>query len=306
MRVPIIIYLFLLFFFTSFSPNTLHSSNPVIVSFLETINIETGERQVIYQDTSHFEAPNWSPDGTTLYFNQGGYIYKIPAEGGDPERLDTGFANRNNNDHVLSPGGTHMAISHHSATDNGSSIIYAVNIDGGEPVRITPNGPSYLHGWSPDGAELAYCALRKGQYDIYVIPFKEGPEVQLTNSSSHEDGPDYSPCGNYIWFNSDRSGIMQIWRMDRNGSNPVQMTFDEYNDWFPHPSPDGEHVALLSYDKGVAGHPANKIVWLRLMPAEGGNPEILTELFGGQGTINVPSWSPDSKRFAFVSYKLLE
>lgn len=199
-----------------------------------------------------------------------------------------------------------MAISHHSATDNGSSVIYAVNIDGGEPVRITPNGPSYLHGWSPDGSELAYCALRNGQYDIYVIPFKEGPEVQLTNSPSHEDGPDYSPCGNYIWFNSDRSGIMQIWRMDRNGSNPVQMTFDQYNDWFPHPSPDGEHIALLSYDKGVEGHPANKTVWLRLMPAEGGDPAVLTELFGGQGTINVPSWSPDSKRFAFVSYKLLE
>ncbi len=277
-----------------------------IISFLEIIDIETGEREVVYSDTSHFEAPNWSPDGSTLYFNSGGYIYHIPVEGGEPERIDTGFANRNNNDHVLSPGGTHMAISHHSAEDGGASIIYIVNINGGEPVRITDKGPSYLHGWSPDGKELAYCALRDGQYDIYVIPVKGGPEIQLTNTTAHEDGPDYSPCGNYIWFNSDRSGVMQIWRMERDGTNPVQMTFDELNDWFPHPSPDGRHIAFLSYGKEVEGHPANKTVWLRLMPAEGGEPVLLTELFGGQGTINVPSWAPDSKRFAFVSYKLID
>ncbi|MFO7924882.1 MAG: transporter [Bacteroidales bacterium] len=282
-------------------------NRPVTVSFLEIIDIDSKEREVVYSDTSHFEAPNWSPDGNTLYFNSGGYIYSIPVEGGEPVKLDTGFANRNNNDHVLSPGGTHMAISHHSADDGGTSIIYIVNINGGEPVRITDKGPSYLHGWSPDGEELAYVARRdEQQYDIYVIPVKEGPEVQLTDTPAHEDGPDYSPCGNYIWFNSDRSGIMQIWRINRDGSNPVQMTFDNYNDWFPHPSPDGKHIALLSYDKDVEGHPANKTVWLRLMPAEGGDPVVLTKLFGGQGTINVPSWAPDSKRFAFVSYKLLD
>jgi TolB protein len=299
------IYILIIFLMPQFSQTTeAQNRRTDIVSFLEIIDIETGEREIVYQDSSHFEAPNWSPDGRTLYFNSGGYIYSIPAEGGTPERLDTGFANRNNNDHVLSPGGTHMAISHQSADDGGASIIYIVNINGGEPMRVTDKGPSYLHGWSPDGYELAYFASRNGQYDIYVIPVKGGPEVQLTNTKSHEDGPDYSPCGKYIWFNSDRSGIMQLWRMERDGSNPVQMTFDEYNDWFPHPSPDGKHIALLSYDAGVEGHPANKTVWLRLMPAEGGEPEILTRLFGGQGTINVPSWAPDSRRFAFVSYKL--
>jgi TolB protein len=283
-----------------------NTNNQRIVSYLEIIDTETGQRETVYSDTSHFEAPNWSPDGTTLYFNSGGYIYRIPASGGTPERINTGFANRNNNDHVLSPGGSHMAISHHSADDGGASIIYIVNINGGQPIRITSRGPSYLHGWSPDGEEIAYCALRNGQYDIYVKSIKEGPEIQLTNTKSHEDGPDYSPCGKYIWFNSDRTGVMQLWRMDRDGSNPVQKTFDEYNDWFPHPSPNGRHVAFLSYDKGVDGHPANKNVWLRLMPAEGGEPVVLTKLFGGQGTINVPSWAPDSKRFAFVSYQLID
>ncbi len=296
----------ILLFGTTIFHETVKAQDQRIVSSLEIIDIETGQRETVHQDTSHFEAPNWSPDGTTLFFNSGGYIYRIPVEGGEPERLYTGFANRNNNDHVLSPGGTHMAISHHSSDDGGASIIYIVNINGGEPVRITSKGPSYLHGWSPDGGEIAYCALRNGQYDIYVKSIKEGPEVQLTNTTSHEDGPDYSPCGNYIWFNSDRSGTMQIWRMDKDGSNPVQKTFDEYNDWFPHPSPDGRHIALLSYDKGVEGHPANKDVWLRLIPAEGGEPVMLTRLFGGQGTINVPSWAPDSKRFAFVSYELVD
>jgi TolB protein len=306
MRNTIPMFAFLLILICSSPANGTHSPGPAIVSFLEIIDIESGEREIIYQDTSRFEAPNWSPDGRTLFFNRGGHIYRLPVDGGEPRRIDTGFANRNNNDHVLSPGGTHMAISHHSASDGGASIIYLVNVRGGEPVRITEQGPSWLHGWSPDGMELAYCALRNGQYNIYVIPVKEGPEVQLTGTSSHDDGPDYSPCGNYIWFNSDRSGLMQIWRMNRDGSDPVQMTFDEYNDWFPHPSPDGKNVTMLSYGKEIKGHPSNQTVWLRMMPAEGGEPVVLSELFGGQGTKNVPSWSPDSRRFAFVSYELID
>jgi TolB protein len=281
-------------------------TGPSVVSFLEVIDIESGIRKVVYSDTSRFEAPNWSPDGNTLYFNRDGYIYSIPVCGGDPVRLYTGSANRNNNDHVLSPGGTHMALSHHSTEDGGASIIYLVNINGGEPIRITEKGPSYLHGWSPDGEELVFCGLRNGQYNIYSIKIKEGPEVQLTTGSSHDDGPDYSPCGSYIWFNSDRSGTMQLWRMNRDGSNHVQMTFDNYNDWFPHPSPDGVHVVFLSYDPDVTGHPANKEVKLRMIPAGGGEPLVLAEVFGGQGTLNVPSWSPDNKRFAFVSYRIAD
>jgi TolB protein len=296
----------LLFFCTAIPSIASQTQKPGVVSFLEIMDIETGHRDIVHQDTSLFESPNWSPDGSTLYFNSGGYIYSIPVEGGEIRKMNTGFADRNNNDHVLSPGGSHMAISHHSADDGGVSIIYAVNIKGGEPIRITRRGPSYLHGWSPDGGELAYCGLRNGQYDIYVKPIKEGQEVRLTSTKSHDDGPDYSPCGNYIWFNSDRTGTMQLWKMDRDGGNQVQMTFDEYNDWFPNPSPDGKHIVMLSYDKDTEGHPRNKTVWLRIMDPEGGEPFILTELFGGQGTKNVPSWSPDSRRFAFVSYRLLD
>lgn len=174
---------------------------------------------------------------------------------------------------------------------------------------VTPNAPSYLHGWSPNGAELAYCAERNGQYDIYTIPVDGGVEVQLTDSPGLDDGPEYSPDGGHIWFNSVRTGLMQIWRMNADGTEQTQMTFDESNNWFPHVSPDGQTIAYLSYRKGdvdPGDHPANKDVEIRLMASTGGDYRTLVQLFGGQGTINVNSWSPDSKRLAFVSYVVEE
>ena len=175
---------------------------------------------------------------------------------------------------------------------------------GGEPRLVTPKGPSYWHGWSPDGRTLAYCARRDGEYDVYTIPVEGGDERRLTTAPGLDDGPDYAPDGR-IWFNSVRTGVMKIWRMDPDGGNQTLMTRnEEYADWFPHPSPDGTQVIFLSYDRSVEGHPANKDVVLRLMPASGGEPRVVARLFGGQGTINVPSWSPDSRRFAFVSYRL--
>ena len=179
---------------------------------------------------------------------------------------------------------------------------------GGVPRLITPLGPSYLHGWSPDGKQLAYCAERNGNFDVYVIPALGGEEKRLTTAEGLDDGPEYSPCGQYIWFNSVRTGLMQVWRMKADGSEQTQMTFDETrNSWFPHISPDGKQIVFITYTKGdlePGQHLANKNVELRLMPAEGGEPKTLVKLFGGQGTINVNSWAPDSKRFAFVSYRL--
>ncbi|HEX9934782.1 MAG TPA: transporter, partial [bacterium] len=151
---------------------------------------------------------------------------------------------------------------------------------------------------------LAYCAERNGEFDIYTIPADGGEEVRLTTAPGLDDGPDYSPDGRFIYFNSERSGSMQIWRMKPDGSSQELVTSDGYNNWFPHPSPDGKWICFLSYEKGVQGHPANKDVLLRLMPVDGGEIEVLAKLFGGQGTINVPSWSPDGSSLAFVSYRL--
>jgi Tol biopolymer transport system component len=270
---------------------------------LETIPIGSKDRRVIYHTTDHIEAPNWSRDGNHLLFNSGGRIYRLPVAGGKPELIDTGFAQRCNNDHGISPDGARLVIS--DQTRGGKSLIYTLPITGGSPLPITPLGPSYWHGWSPDGTTLAYCAERNGEFDVYTIPSQGGEEKRLTTAKGLDDGPDYTADGKFIYFNSDRTGTMQVWRMKADGSEQEAVTSDEFNNWFPHPSPDGKWIVFLSYEKGVTGHPANQAVQLRLMPIAGGPIQEMAPLFGGQGTINVPSWSPDSRQVAFVSYELI-
>jgi regulation of enolase protein 1 (concanavalin A-like superfamily) len=274
-----------------------------VESTLEICDIQTLERRIVHRAREHFEAPNWSRDGGTLLVNSGGKLYTIPVKGGVPRLLDTGFATACNNDHGYSFDGEKLAVSH---SPKDKSLIYVLPASGGEPRLVTPNGPSYWHGWSPDGRSLAYCAERNGEYDVYTIPSEGGAERRLTTAPGLDDGPEYTPDGEWIYFNSVRTGLMKIWRMRPDGSEQHQVTSDTlHGDWFPHPSPDGKRIVFLSYDAGVVGHPPNKDVCLRIMPLEGGEPKKLAELFGGQGTINVPSWSPDSRWIAFVSYRLL-
>lgn len=275
-----------------------------IKSFLETVYIETGERKTLATFDQVIEAPNWTRDGKLIY-NSGGHLYSFDLEMNESTFLDSGFATSCNNDHVLSPDETYIGISHHTHEDR-QSRIYILPREGGHPILITPLGPSYLHGWSPDGRELAYCAERNGQYNIYTIPAIGGVEKQLTHTPGLDDGPEYSPDGRHIWFNSTRTGLMQLWRMNPDGREQTQMTFEDSHNWFPHVSPDGQHVVYIAYQKGDVApddHPPNKDVELRLMPSCGGESRVLVKLFGGQGTINVNSWSPDSKQLAFVRYE---
>jgi Tol biopolymer transport system component len=250
-----------------------------------------------------FEAPNWTRDGKALIFNRDGRLYRFDLAAGTPTLIDTGEVVRNNNDHVLSFDGSRLAISSHAEAD-WHSRVYTVAVQGGQPKLITPKGPSYLHGWSSDDRFLVYTGERNGQYDIYRIPVEGGEEEQLTNTPGLEDGPEYTPDGRYIYFNSMRKGGMQIWRMKPDGSRPEQLTDDEYNNWFPHISPDGKWVVFISYLVGEvepSDHPAAKRVYLRRMPLDGDTPKVLAYLYGGQGTMNVPSWSPDGSQLAFVS-----
>jgi tricorn protease-like protein len=272
-------------------------------SNLEVLKVETGQRQIIHQSTDCFEAPNWTPDGKALIYNSKGRLYRFDLDRKTPEVIDTGFAIKNNNDHVLSFDGTMIGISHHNAEDENQSIVYVLPVEGGEPKRVTDKGPSYLHGWSPDGCFLVYTGARDGNYDIYKIAVDGGAETRLTTAPGLDDGSEYSPDGRYIYFNSVRSGSMQIWRMKPDGSEQEQITSDEYNNWFPHISPDGQWIVFLSYSREVdpSSHPYYKQVYLRLMPVSGGEPKVIAYVYGGQGTINVPSWSPDSKSIAFVS-----
>ena len=277
---------------------------PVVFSALETQTISSTDRRVVHVTPTRIEAPNWLRDGRTLIYNSGGRIARIPAAGGEPQPVDTGFATRCNNDHGLSPDGTRLAISDQSQGKR-QSLIYTLPIDGGTPKLVTPTGPSYWHGWSPDGKTLAYCAERGGEFDIYTIPAVGGPETRLTTAEGLDDGPEYAPDGEHLYFNSDRAGRMQIWRMRADGSGQEAVVADEFNNWFPHPSPDGRRLVFLSYEKDVTGHPENKDVTLRMMTLDTGMIEVLAEFFGGQGTINVPCWSPDGRRIAFVTYQAI-
>lgn len=276
-------------------------------SILELYHVDTGKGEVVAEFDYLIEAPNWSKDGGSLIYNSKGKIFRLDLASGEIDEIFTDYVTACNNDHVLSPDGRSIAVSHH-AREDGRSRIYTVPLSGGVPRLITALAPSYLHGWSPDGNKLAYCAERNGEFDIYTIPVNGGEETRLTDAPGLNDGPEYDPSGNYIWFNSVRSGLMQAWRMKADGSEQTQMTFDEsWNTWFPHVSPDGKQVVMLAYKKGDLlpyEHVPHKNVELRLMSSQGGDVTTVVRLFGGQGTINVNSWSPDSKSFAFVRYRI--
>ena len=272
-------------------------------SDLEILDIESGDRQVVYRSPDALEAPNWTMYGKALIYNSQGRLHRFDLAQKSPTVINTGFAVKNNNDHVLSFDGTLIGISHHSVEDQNQSIVYTLPIEGGTPRKITSQGPSYLHGWSPDGKFLLYTGARNGNFDIYQIAADGGEETRLTSTQGLDDGSEYSPDGLHIYFNSTRNGTMQIWRMKPDGSEQQQMTDDEHNNWFPHISPDGRWIVFLTYSKDVEpnNHPYYQQVYLRLMPVGGGEPKVVAYLYGGQGTINVPSWSPDSKHIAFVS-----
>lgn len=291
--------------FSDLEIDELHPSaeKPVLYSTLETVPIASMDRRVSYTARTHFEAPNWSRDGSYFLFNQGGSIYKLPVSGGEPERINTGPETECNNDHGISPDGTMLAVS--DSTETGKSLVYTLPIAGGTPKKITPVGPSYWHGWSPDGSMLAFVGLRDDNFDIYSVSVNGGEEKRLTTAPGLDDGPEYSPDGRWIYFNSERTGHMQVWRMHPDGSDQEQVITDDTNDWFPHISPDGKWMTFLSYEQGVTGHPPDKDVTLNLMSLADKSVKVLAKLFGGQGTNNVPSWSPDSTKVAFVSYEYL-
>jgi Tol biopolymer transport system component len=278
-----------------------------IRSRLEIMDVWSGQRKIIHESPGRFEAPNYMPGGKKLLFNAEGSLYTIPVDGGTPEKLAVGDLNKLNNDHGISFDGKMLAVSHHrDGLPGGGSTIYVMPLTGGTHKLLTPKTPSYWHGWAPNNKEVVYVAQRdSGVYNIYKMNINGGPEIPLTtNKTGHADGPEYSPDGKYIYYNANATGTMQIWRMKPDGSGKEQLTFDEYHNWFPHISPDGKWMAFISFPPDIdpADHPFYKRVLLRLMPlTSAGSPRVIAYIYGGQGTINVPSWSPDGKYIAFVS-----
>lgn len=276
-------------------------------SNLEVMDVASGNRKILYRSAHSIQAPNWTPDGKTLIYNSKGHLYAYDLESHGVRPLNTGFAINNNNDHVLSFDGSLLGISHHDRVDgNGASAIYYLPVTGDSvPTRVTKTGlpPSYLHGWSPDKKKMVFTGNRDDVYNIYSVEVDSGRETRLTNKKTLDDGPEYSPDGKYIFFNSTREGDMDLWRMDADGKNQIRLTTDAYNDWFPHVSPDMKWILFISFPKDIdpSDHPFYKHCLLRIMPYEGGTPRVIGYLYGGQGTINVPSWSPDSRKIAFVT-----
>jgi TolB protein len=280
-----------------------------IGSVLHVLDIDSGRMETLLTSTRPFEAPNWTRDGSAL-------IYNISGRSGDWGRLvrydlaakketiiNTDFCNRNNNDHVLTFDGNTLAISGQNPGHGDQSCVFTVPLTGGVPKQVTTLTPSYAHGWSPDGKFIVFTGGRNNKFDVYKIPASGGQEIRLTDAAGLNDGPEYTPDGKYIYFNSSRTGKMQIWRMNPDGTGQQQITGDEYNNWFPHISPDGKWIVFISFPPDIdpESHPYYKECYIRLMPVQGGTPKVIAYIYGGQGSMNVPSWSPDSKKIAFVS-----
>ena len=278
-----------------------------IGSNIEILDLDTKNSRIIYQYNKSIQAPNWTRDGKKLLYNQDDLLYTYDLATNKPTLLNTGDVKRNNNDHVISFDGKRLAISSFGARpgpDNGGSVGYVLPIEGGIPKRITTTAPSYIHSWSPDGNTIIFTSQRDGNFDIYSVSPDGGKETRLTTDPAYDDGSEFTPDGKYIFFNSVRSGHMQIWRMKADGSEQTQFTHSDFNDWFPHISPDGKFIVYISFlqnEVKPAEHPFYRHVYLQRIPITGGKPEVIAYLYGGQGTINTPSFSPDGKKVAFVS-----
>ena len=291
--------------------SNLGSARTNTISFLNVLNVKTGKIRVLHEFDHVIEAPNWLKTQNAMIYNANGHLFRYDIGTDTTEMIDTGHCTRCNNDHVLSPDEKYIAISCGDPDETGfSSYIFTLPITGGEPKKITEKSPSFLHGWSPDGKELTYCAFRGDNsggrvVDIYTIPAEGGEERPLI-TGAFNDGPEYSPDGKDLWFHSTRSGLMQVFRTALDNIAPVQLTEDN-NNWFPHISPDGKKVVYITYKEGEllpSEHLPNMQVELWMMDTDGSNKRMLTSLFGGQGTINVNSWNPASDEIAFVSYEL--
>ena len=300
-------------------PKAPPEASPHLRSRVYTYNIADGTSHLVFTDDSTWEAPNWSPDGKYLILNHSGGIYRLvfqPDGTAKPQKLPLPAELDCNNDKTLSPDGKQLAFSASSPSSPGSEV-YLADADGSKTRQVTHQSPSYFHGWSPDKRTLAFVAQRNGggQFDIYKVAVSGGAETQLTANPHHDDGPDYSPDGKWIYINSDRSGKEAVWRLPAQSTGVADqvaemVVSDGLEDWFPHISPDGKQMVYIGYPSGTPTHNSRELnVTLKLVGITQGkveaNQKTLLVTHGGQGSMNVNSWAPDSMHFAYVSYEAL-
>ncbi len=279
---------------------------PTRYSTLETVAVASTDARATYVSDDFIESPNWSPDGKTLIFNGNAQIQRVDVRGGKASTVQTGLVGCNSS-HGFSPDGTLLAVSAAFAVD-GRSDTYVVPMNGGQTKRLVSEMPSFFHGWSPDGSTISFSGLVSGKSNVYTIPAAGGQAKQLTDTGAFNDGPEFSPDGKFIYFTSNRGGgSMQIWRMKVDGGEPQQVTNGEgWNNAFPHVSPDGTQIVFLSFPRSTKSYPSNEDVQLRVMSLADQKVKVLAKFVGGAGSMDSPSWSPDSKRVAFVSHQMIQ
>ncbi|WP_036346691.1 PD40 domain-containing protein [Micromonospora sp. CNB394] len=269
----------------------------------------TGADPVLRFETTRcrLEAPNWVAAGDALLLNGDGLLWQLDlSPAARLNRIDVTGVPQLNNDHALDPDGDHIYLSGYDRQ------IYRAPVRGGAATLITRGAGAgvhhYLHGVHPRGDRLAFVGLEPGpgraRGDVFTMSVDGGDYRRLTTGPGHSDGCEYSPDGEWIYFNTELfDGHAQIARMRPDGGGLERLTFDDNVNWFPHLSPDGRWAAYLAFAPGTEGHPSNVRVEVRVVPVNDWSSAVtVARVLGGQGTLNSPGWAPDSSAFAYVAY----
>lgn len=250
-------------------------------------DMHTRKSTLLIRENRHFKAPNWAPNRIYLLLNSNGKIEKYSLKGEALGTIYTGELSKNNNDHGISFDGNILFFS------SGQN-------------KIKTHSSSYWRGVSPDGETIVYCAERNGNYDVYKMSANGGEEIRPTTAEGLDDGPEYSPDGRYIYFNSFQTGKMQIWRMFTDDTHKEQMTFDNYSNWFAHIAPHNQNAVPISYTEDQdQQHPFGKQLKLSLLDLATKELSDLTPIFYDEpGTLNIPSWNLQWTQFLYVTYAL--
>jgi len=297
---------------------------PGQTSRVHVYDVESRTSRLVFESSSVLvEAPNVLADGTLVLNGNGDLWLLRPPADGDAVLDETALVRvpmpgvpAINNDHVLDPSGNSVVV---SARDGD---LYRVPVPaGGAAATLTDVTTAlpvvrkfYLHGIAPDGETLAAIVGERTEEgvwttDVALVDPATGDPTFLTRDEHPDDGVSFA--GDVLVWNSERftPGTAQLVALWPGATDPVRITNDDRVNWFPHVSPDGAHLLYLSYEPGVQGHPADHRVELRLLPGSlvrgariAVQPETLVTLEGGQGTVNVPPWSPDSRWFAYCDY----
>lgn len=249
-------------------------------------------------DASADWCPTFSPDGKLIAFLRSSGpgevddLYVVSTNGGEPKRLT--FDKRDiNGAPSWTPDSREIIFPSSRA---GLSALWRIAVSGGEPRRVEGVGTSTFEpAVALKTQRLAYRSELE-HVNLWVVPLRDAKHVAqppqlLLATKGHAFLPDFSPDGRKIAFESTQSGYDEIWTVNSDGSNPMQLTFLNGMAGTPRWSYDGRFVA---FDYLPVDHRE-----IYLAEVSGGPPHILPTVPGAENT--VPSWSRDGKWVYFSS-----